>query len=342
MSADVDSEQVLNMIYIDFQGGAHGNYLEFVCNKFLAKIKTKGLPFYAAGGSHSKNYLEPVVFDTGHYSFTHPGRSRKTYIINNSKVISIQLTYDDLLPLQSISLLRAGSHNINPDQLEINTYNKWNIDAYQWVLDNLINGFFKYQLKNSYDAVKDESWPDISTVAEFKKLPDWIQEECIDIHNLTLYELDVNSPDCPRNVLREFFKLSFKYPEQAGFILQQQKMIYDPSNDVSIFPYSCFYNTNRFITELKKLAAWLGYNFESTVEFIDLHNEFLSRQPYKHSKIDCDAILERIKNKEQFNFPKLNLLQESYLTAHLELCYNIELTNNLTWFTNSQEVLNEC
>ena len=330
------------MIFIDFQGGAHGNYLGFVCNKFLAKIKTEGLPFNTLGAAHSKKYLEPEVFENGHYSFEPPGSSYKTPITNNSKVISIQLTYDDLLPLQSISLLRAGDHNINPDQLEINTYSKWNNIHYRWVLDNLINSFFKDQLTNSYNAVKDELWPNISTVAEFKKLPNWIQEECINIHNLTLYELDVNSPDCPRNVLREFFKIGFMYPEEAGLITQQKKIIYDPSNDVSIFPYDCFYNTDQFITELKKLASWLGYNFEPTVEFNDLHNEFLSRQPYKHSKIDCDAILERIKNKEQFNFPKLNLLQESYLTAHLELCYNIELSNNLQWFTNSQEVLNEC
>ena len=327
------------MIYIDFQGGAHGNYLEFVCNKFLAKIKTEGLPFNTLGASHSKKYLEPLVFFKGHYSFEYPGNSYKTPITNNSKVISIQLNNDDLLPLQSISLLRGGDRNINPDQLEINTYSKLNICG---VLDNLIDGFFKDQLTNSYNAVKDGSWPDISTVAEFKKLPDWIQEECINIHNLNLYELDVDSPDCPRNVLREFFKIGFMYPEGAGFITQQKKMIYDPSNDVSIFPYSCFYNTDQFITELKKLASWSGYNFEPTVELNDLHNEFLSQQPYKHSKIYCDAILERIKNKEQFNFPKLNLLQESYLTAHLELCYNIELSNNLQWFTNSQEVLNEC
>jgi len=331
------------MIYIDFQGGAHGNYLEFVCNKFLAGIKTKGSPFNALGASHSKKYLEPdKAFSNGHYSFYYPGIPGWSPIPNNSNVISIQLTNDDLLPLQSISLLRGGDYNIDPDQLEIGTYNKWNNIEYQWVLDNLIDSFFKNQLTNSYNAVKDESWPDISTVAEFKKLPDWIQEECINIHNLTLYELDSNNPDCPRNVLREFFKLGFMYPEKAGFITQQKKMIYDSSNNVSIFPYSCFYNTDQFIVELTKLSSWLGYNFQPTVEFIDLHNEFLAKQPYKDSKLYCDAILKRIKNKEKFDFPYLNLLQESYLTAHIELCYNNELTNNLEWFVNSQEVLNEC
>lgn len=323
------------MIYIDFQGGAHGNYLEFVCNKILAKIKTNApTPFNTLGSSHSKKYLEPQVFKMGHYSF------QSTPIPNNSKVISITITNDDLLPLQSISLLRAGDRNIDPDQLEINTYHKLNNPNYQWVLDNLINGFFKDQLTSSYNAVKDESWTDISSIEEFKTLPDWIQEECVNIHNLTLYELNSTSPDCPRHVLREFFKLGFKNPEQAGFITEQKKMIYDSSNDVSIFPYSSFYNTDQFIAELEKLSSWLGYDFKPTVELTNLHKEFLSRQPYKHSKTYCDEILERIKNKEQFDFPKLNLLEESYLTAHSELHFDIELPNNIQWFTNSNEIYN--
>ena len=98
------------MIYIDFQGGAHGNYLEFVCNKILAKIKTNGpTPFNTLGSSHSKKYLEPQVFQMGHYSF------ESTPIPNNSKVIAVTVTIDDLLLLQSISLLRAGDRIIDPD-----------------------------------------------------------------------------------------------------------------------------------------------------------------------------------------------------------------------------------
>lgn len=330
------------MIYIDFQGGAHGNYLEFVCNKFLAKTKTEGLPFNALGASHAKTYLEPGVFVKDHYSFRQPGDTSKTTIANNSNVISIQLNEADLLPLQSISLLRAGDRNIDPDQLEINTYNKWNNVNYQWVLDNLINGFFKDQFTHSYNGVKDESWPNISTIEEFKTLPDWMQEECINIHNLVLYKLDSDNPDCPRNILREFFKIGFKNPKHSGFIARQKNMVYDSSNDVRIFPYSCFYNTNQFITELEKLASWLEYDFKPTNEFIDLHKGFLSKQPYKDTKIHCDSILKRVKNKEEFKLPKLNLLEESYLTAHIELCYNIELSNNLQWFKNSKEVLDEC
>lgn len=336
------------MIYIDFSGGAHGNYLEWVCNKFLAKIKTEGTPFNALGASHGKKYLEPRVFHNGHYSIdweihkmfaesrdTHPGK-----IPNNSKVISIQITYDDLLPLQSISLLRAGDWNVDPDKLEVNTYGKLHTAHYRWFLDTIIDGFFKGQLTKSYNAVKDPSWPDIATIADFKNLPDWIQQECIDMHNLTLLELNEDNPDCPRNVLREFFKIGFKNPALSGFITEQQKMVYDPSNDVKIFRYSCFYDIDQFVQEFETVASWLGYDFKPTAEFIDLHNQFLSRQPYKHSKIYCDEILERIKKKEQFDFPTLDLLQESYLTAHTELYYDIELPNNIQWFANSSEIYN--
>jgi len=46
------------MIYIDFQGGAHGNFLEYVCNKFLANVPTDGNPFNSLGASHDKKISE--------------------------------------------------------------------------------------------------------------------------------------------------------------------------------------------------------------------------------------------------------------------------------------------
>ena len=325
------------MTYIDFQGGAHGNYLEFICNKFLAKVKTAELPFNSLGASHAKGYTDNVEFKAWHY-FEYRGVKTE---FTGSRIISIQINHDDLLTLSSVSLLRAGDHNINNNELEVNTYNKWNNEDYKWVLDNLINGFFKDQVESAYNAVKGETWPNISSVAEFKKLPSWMQDECINVHNLQLLELTAESPDCPRNVLREFFKLGYKYPEQSGFITQQEKMTYDASNDVRTFPFASFYDIDYFINELGKLADWLGYTFVADTEFINVHNAFLSNQPYKNSKKYCDKILEKIFSNEIFEFPKLDLFQESYLAANIELRYNIELPNNLVWSNNSQQIKEE-
>ena len=89
------------MIHIDFQGGAHGNYLEFVCNK-IAGV-TVNTPFNSLGASHSKQYTGIKIFHADHYSFLH-----KPFVFN--KIISIQIDTDDLLLLQQISLLREGDY----------------------------------------------------------------------------------------------------------------------------------------------------------------------------------------------------------------------------------------
>jgi hypothetical protein len=324
------------MIYIDFQGGAHGNYLEFVCNKFLGNVPTQGDPFNDLGASHNKQYIDKKKFEAWHY-FEFCG---KKTIIKNSKIISIQITPDDLLLLSSISLLRAGDYNINNDQLEIDTYNKWNNIDYRRVLNNLIDSFFQSQVQESYNAVKDSSWPDINSLEDFKNLPKWIQDECINVHNLQLLELTPESPDCPRYILREFFKLSFKRPEQAGFMIEQEKMTYDSSNNVYIFPYECFYDTEKFTAQLTKVSDWLDYKFSKMEELINLHTKFLEKQPYKNSKNFCDDLLKKVLSKEHFEFPRLDLMQESYLTAKLELYYNTILPNKTNWFRNSQEILN--
>ena len=324
------------MIYIDFQGGAHGNFLEFVCNKFLANIPTDGNPFNRLGASHNKKYLSEIEFKAGHYF---EFRGTKT-VFEQEKIISIQFHENDLLAISSISLLRAGDHNIDNNFLHINTYNKWDNINYRHVLNTLIDSFFTNQIRDSYNAVRDPLWPNITNINDFKNLPDWIQHECITQHNLRLLELNYENPDCPRDVLREFFKEGFKNPTECSFIKQQQKMVYDISNDVYVFPFGVFYNTELFSNEIKKIAHWLGYNFENVPEFTELHQEFLSTQPYKNSKSFCDQLLTRINDHEVFAIPKLDLFQESYIAACIELQYNIILPNNESWFTHSREILN--
>jgi len=322
-------------IYIDFQGGAHGNYLEFVCNKFLAKIPCSDSPFNMLGASHNKQYFADEVFKAWHYFYFRG----VTTSFKDKKIISIRITIDDLLPLTSISLLRAGDYGLHNNSLEINTYFKLQNGDYKWVLENLINGFFKDTLVSDYYSVKSDMWPDISDSKDFDNLPDWIREECINIHGIAPLKLDENNPNCPRNILREFFKIGFKYPLQHGFMTEQEKMKYDLSNSVYEFPYINFYDSNRFVNEMHNIAKHTGYDFSPNDEFLQLHAEFLSKQPYKTSKKFCDSILERIYTREQFDLPNLDLLQESYLAAQIELRINKELPNNTSWFSNSQQIL---
>lgn len=300
------------MIHIDFQGGAHGNYLEFVCNK-IAGIAI-GTPFNSAGASHNKLYTAKKIFYSDHYSF----RPRPMVF---DKIISIQVDTDDLLLLQQISLLRAGDYGYNNNQLEINTFNKLNNQDYKWVLENIIQNFFANQIQNSYNAVRDPTWPDVTTLEDFRNLPNWIKKECAEQHKLELLELSSDCPDCPRTILREFFQIGFEQPEISGFIVRQSQAKYDSTKQVYRWPYRCFYNTTEFLQEIKKVADWanISYNDQDSIE--ELHNEFLQKQPYKNSKIKCNKIVEEIQNAMIPNLIDITLIEEAYVNAKLEWNY---------------------
>lgn len=295
------------MIHIDFQGGAHGNYLEFVCNKIAGL--TVGSPFDSLGTSHAKTYTRKKLFYAHHYSFL-----PKPFVFD--KIISIRVDIEDILPLLQISLLRAGPFPYDNDQLEHNTYNKLNNRVHKKTLDAIIEGFFKNQIQNSYNAVKDPSWPDVTTLTDFKNLPDWIKQECVEQHKLELLELSPDRPDCPRSILREFFQNIFLWPEKNVFLTRQQQVNYDSTKQVYYFPYTCFYNKSNFLQELEKVVDWTGIAYTCQQDIANLHDEFLQKQPYKNSKFKCDSAVAKIQSGNT-NVPSMTLLEEAYINVKL-------------------------
>jgi hypothetical protein len=325
----------MKKINIDFQGGMHGHFLEYICNRFLAGIEIKeGLPFNDLGAAHNKTYLKSKLFECGHFS-TDPAA------LTSDSVIAIKISYNDILAAQCVSLLRAGDYNMSPNELEINTYNKLNNRNYRWVLDNILEKYFQNQVIESYRAVMDPSWPMISSIKEYHALPATLREECENQHHLKLFELTEDRPDCPRHILREFFKFGFLDPEHHGFMLKQQKFVYDTGVSVYKFPFSSFYDKDRLQEQLALIADWSGYRVDyDHDEFVEVHKEFLRRQPYKDVRAKCDAILDRIQSMEPFVLPELNVIEEAYVESAIEKTYQIQIDPRLeTWFTESSEIV---
>lgn len=297
------------MICIDFQGGAHGNFLEFACN-LMANVTADAQPFNTLGAAHRKNYTGTPLFRADHYSFMHRP-------LLSQSVIAIKITQDDVLPLSQVSLLRAGDYNYNNDSLEVDTYHKLNNVHYKWTLDLLIESFFKNQIQDSYDRVKDVSWPAVETLQQFQQLPAAIQKECLEVHKLQLLELSATQPHCPRSVLREFFQIGFEQPDLQGFLSRQRTMmIYDPSVRCFDFPFSAFYNTEEFVRQLKMIAQWSNIDYNNQTQLLELHREFLTKQPYKDSKVRCDKIVaDLIENN--IPPPKISMMEEAYVNAML-------------------------
>ena len=318
----------MKQVFIDFPGGAHGNFLEYACNTLLANVPTEGNLFNALGASHDKRYLTDPVFVADHYSYF----DQPTPV--GAKVISVQIAPDDLLPFKSISLLRAADHNLDNDQLEVDTYNKLNIPIYREMLDDLIANFSIDQVKDSYNAVRDESWPEVNNLDDFENLPADIKRECLEEHGLQLVELSAERPDCPRYILREYFKIEFKDPNKAQ-VVEGQKTVEYNTLDILYFPFGAFYDLEWFKKELDVICRWTNVGYQDPT---DLHTEFMKRQPYYESRLFCDDILKKIVKCEIFDLPKLDLLQESYILAVLEVAYEKEY-HRAEWFSDTKQII---
>lgn len=297
------------MIHIDFIGGAHGNFLEFVCN-VVAGVKTAESPFDTNGAAHNKQYLSTPVFHAGHLSCD-------AIPLRYNRVIAIKIANDDLLPLSQISLLRAGDYGYDNNKLEIDTYHKLNNRHYRQVLDTLLDSFFTNQISNSYNAVKDVSWPEVRTLADFQNLPEHIRKECATVHNLQLLELSEDRPDCPRHILREFFQIGFEDPASSGPMKQQQLMKYSNQIDVYTFPFSAFYDTAQFLTQIESIALWANLKYNTQDRIKELHSVFLDKQPFKHSKIKCDLIVKKLIDNTNQPLEDITLMEEAYVNAML-------------------------
>jgi len=327
------------MIFVSYHGGAHGSYLEFVCNYVLANVQVRSnRPFDTDGTAHAKQYISKPIFETRHYS----NDSKSPHLLKNSKIIHIEVTHDDLLPITGISFLRANGIKIDLDTLEKDTFNKLNKPIIRAdVLDVLLEKYFSnHVLIEGYNTVKAEDWPDITNFNDFQNLPDWIKNECIDIHKFTYQELNETTPDCPRYILREFFKIGFKYPEQHGWMKYQNLVKHDPSNDIFSFPFGAFYDTEKFVQQIDAIGKWSGFSINNYSNLLELHEDFLKLQPYKNSKLYCDNIINRIRNREEFELGNLHLLYESYISAKLELIFDITLPFEMpAWFKHSKEIM---
>jgi hypothetical protein len=73
----------------------------------------------------------------------------------------------------------------------------------------------------------------------------------------------------------------------------------------------------KFIDQIKKVAQWAGLSYNCEQEIMELHKEFFKKQPYRHSKIKCDNIVQQLMINKDIELPKLDLLEQAYINAKL-------------------------
>jgi hypothetical protein len=278
-------------ISIDFVGGTHGNFLEYILNRLVLgdKIHLDNL-FTELGTSHNKTweYYQKRIVEAHHYTVRH--------LDTLDNIISIRYNEDDLLGLMSCSLYRSGDFKINDNFLHVDTYNKLSGD-YTFLIE---------EINQSYDV-----------------------------------KLSANNPDCPRYILREFFKFAFKDPSISGFMRIQNNISYPPHKKVFYFPLTSFYDINKLKESLCEIKDF--FNLPEFVEFNleSLHRPFLEKmQPFLVLKKQADNLIFDVTQKKHRPIESLTLFQESYINGILEKKYNIEMPFiQEHYFKNTSEII---
>jgi hypothetical protein len=127
---------------IDFFGGLHGNFLEFIINTFVfeQKYNLSEKLFTGTGACHNKNnnkdYMKSRQIVANHYSYNNiPFGS-------DDKVIRIVCENNNMLIAITNSFLRAGDQEFDLDNLEIGTVAKLkNMPKAQFFLATLVDNF---------------------------------------------------------------------------------------------------------------------------------------------------------------------------------------------------------
>lgn len=108
-------------VFIDYFSGSHGNFLEYLCNRYLFDIESARFnPFEKNGTSHVKTpaYLEDRLAEANHYSYHNlPMQSTPQSAV-------VRIVIDLFYPVVYNSIIRGGATSLDIEQLEFNTLDK--------------------------------------------------------------------------------------------------------------------------------------------------------------------------------------------------------------------------
>lgn len=331
------------MIPIDYVPGSHGRFLSFVCNQTLTDIPYHVLgdtPFTERGTSHHTvdTYWQSRYFQEAHY---YMGHGHYTLLPHQAPGLQqwsgpvIQIWFDrlDLLTLTATSFLRASDVGVDINTMHIDTFNKLNNDNYRSMLEEL-QALSLHNLLTSVQAVRDPSWPWVDSWQQWQELPQHIKDECVHQHGVRPWQLDQEHPDCPIWVIREYFRQSFRDGARNGFIQSRDRMQYRPECAVWRWQFSDFFDTQKFVTALEALAAWLDRPVRDLDRAVELHREFLQRHQYRDSLPRCQAVLDSWAQNRNHALGGFSTVEQAWIECQIEQATGRSLHQDRVGFWN--------
>lgn len=123
--------------------------------------------------------------------------------------------------------------NVSDDELQ-NIFDKlpnktiWEYLSHKYqIKNNLITKDSELVFLESYEKIRDSSWPDLSNVEDFVNLPEHIKKECIEVHK---FSADIFYD---RNLTFDRFHPSPDFAYNADYLLRVQSVVFDNAEFVT-------------------------------------------------------------------------------------------------------------
>lgn len=120
---------------------------------------------------------------------------------------------------------------------------------------------YSFDLKKTYNVVKDEQWPECSTEEEFANLPKWIQDECNNVHAFTEFR-----------AFHSTFDNIFDYIRNQGNVIKTHQYNPDLLNgaQISRVGKDLYFGTTAYKTNTTEFKQFLD------CEFVDTRNHIVN------------------------------------------------------------------
>lgn len=296
-------------------------------------------PFHNAtneGTSHEQMWgIDWNLFkDEVHFRSHHQWERHLSH--ENEKFIKIDFDSKDDAFVWQLVMKRTGRASIDVDNICKDTFHKM-IGHPHPEVRNIISRINAYKDISPYYNIKDESWPDITSVEEFYRLPKEVIEECQNVYNFYPVDLSASRPDSPRWVLRDLFKSWFKNKDTSPAGAMKQ---FDAFPNVYKFNLDSFYNFDSLQAELKNIKRFFDLDLKLDNFPKSFHDTFVSRVPFRDTRQQCDRILEAIDRREDIEI-NLNVFCEGYLDYLIEEKFCIKMPlHHEKYFSSSLKILN--
>ena len=279
------------VIHIDFVGGSHGHFLARMLNRHLAGIDVQGRLFNDLGASHDAEYQADPLFVCDHYTTS-------AHDLRGETLIIIEPGAPDLLPLQCVSLYRAGNFGLDPRLLHQDTW---------WKLDQPVYRSMRDTIYTAYYHGHQRQW-------------------------------GADYPDCLPWILRDFFRCGFLDPMNHGLVKPMINSHLPALNRTYHWPFGCFYHELEFFRELDRLAQWLDMRPRNLDLAKISHREFVSLQPYAGLQLRCDVIVNDILSGQHGPIDLDNVVAQAYIEASIQQRTGFDQwgENNSWWATMQQ------